>query len=316
MTSSYAASDVADSFEDLSSLSSNKDIESLVLATVYNDDDDDDVDKNKKSTDTTNPGAEGTATKENDKDNYTRVDDVDDDFVDLVGADVEDEGDVLSEGWDSSRSASPEPQDVHQDSSTLPAFEQPENQASTRLLDNRDTKKNKNPTATTIAKTATRSNTNPTLTSLIPKIKIRMTKGILAALNKPAPSASVALVSSTPPNRVVTTSSHLRLVRQNAIKTTTTTTDTATSLGGAEPKKTVVANHQTTGAPDQTAVPTAIVDPSVPSATAAAFIATEKTQKQEKSDGICKAIRRSTGKRCTRHDRHDGYCSTHRLLVK
>ncbi|KAF9140944.1 hypothetical protein BG015_001461 [Linnemannia schmuckeri] len=316
MTSTYAASDVADSFEDLSSLSSDKDIESLVLATIYNDDDDDELDKNSKSTNTTNTEAEGTATKEDD----------DDDFVDLVGADVEDGGDVLSECWEFSHSISPEPQDSHRDSTTLLESSQPE-KAPTRLLENRSTKKKKGPSATTTAKVVTSNNTNLPLTSSIPKIKKRMMKDILAPLNKPVPSASVVIASSASPNRVVAIPSRLRQPRQKAAKITTTTTATATFPDAvsapspqakkyAEPKKAVAASHQATGALDQTAVPTAIVGPSVPSAIAAAFTITDKTQKQEESDGICKAIRRSTGKRCTRHGQHGGYCSTHRLLVK
>lgn len=324
MTSTYDASDVADSFEDLSSLSSDKDIQSLVLATTYSDDDDDDLSKNSKATDNNKPEANGTKKKEEDGVHPAKVNDVDDDgFVYLAGADVEDEEDILSEGWESSRSTPPELQCAHQNLFTKPEPSLPKNQASILLHQNNDTNNSndkEDPIATTTAK-ATTNNSNPTSASSIPRSKMRMTKDILAALSNPIPSASVAIASSPSPDRVLATPSRLRLVRQNAANTTATTPD-ATSVPSpqakqnAKRKKAVLTKLLVASTVDQPTAPTATVGPSVSSATAAATVTTEKTQQQEDGDGICKAIRRSTGKRCIRHGEHDGYCSMHRLLVK
>ena len=330
MTSNYDASDVVNSFEDLSSLSSNKNIESLVLATTYSDDDDDDLRKNTKSTDNNSLKANGAEKKEEDGNYPTKVDDDDDDgFVDLVGADVEDEEDVLSEGWESSRSTPPEPQCAHQDLSIKPASP-PKNQASNRLHQDDDTDNSndkKDPIATTKAKANTNYNINLTSTSSIPRIKTRMTKDILAALNKPNSSGSVAIASSPPLDRVVVTPSRLRLARQKAANKATSATATATTPDDAsvpspqtkqiaKPKKTVPTKHLVASTVDQPAAPTATVEPSVSLATGAASTTTDKPQLQEQGDGICKAIRLPTGRRCTRYGRHDGYCSMHRFLAK
>ncbi|KAF9119024.1 hypothetical protein BGX30_004141 [Mortierella sp. GBA39] len=236
MASTYDASNVADSFEDLSSLSSNKDIESLVLATTYSDDDDADLGKNSRATDNNTPEAHGTEKKEEEVDHPPKTDDDDDDgFVHLVGADVEDQGDVLSEGWESSLSTSPEPQCAHQDLSTKPEPLLPKNQASNRLHQGDDTINShdkKDPSEMTTAKATTNNNTNPTSASSIPRIKTQTNEDNLASLNKPIPSASVTKASSSPPDRVVATSWRLR-VAQNAAKIATRATATATTPGDA-----------------------------------------------------------------------------------
>ncbi|KAF9537037.1 hypothetical protein EC957_008969 [Mortierella hygrophila] len=322
MASTCDASNVADSFEDLSSLSSNKDIESLVSATTYSDDDDDDPGKNSKATGNNNPEVHGTEKKE-EVDNPTKTDDDnDDDFVHLVGADVEDEEDILSEGWESSLSTSPEPQCSHQDLSTL----LPKNKASSRLHQDDDTNNSydkKDPSETTTAKATTNNNTNPTSASSIPRINIQMNKDTPAELNKPIPSASVAIASSPPPDRVI--ASLWQHVVQNAAKVATRATATATTLDDAnvpspqaeqvaEPK-TVLTDLQVSITVNQPAPPTATVEPSISSATGVVFTTTDMTQWQE-DNGICKAILPSTGKRCTHHCRHDRYCSTHSFLAK
>ncbi|KAK3833081.1 MAG: hypothetical protein JOS17DRAFT_741467 [Linnemannia elongata] len=322
MTSTYDTSDVADSFEDLSSLSSDKDIESLVLATTYSDNDDDDLGDDCKASDN-HLEVNGKEKKEENGDHPTKVNDDDDDddgFVDLAGTDVEDVDDVLSVGWESSRSTSPEPQCVHLNLFTKPESSLPENQASNRLGQDDDTSNSndkKDPVATTTEE-ATTNNTKQTSASSIPRIITRMTKDISAAFNLPIPSASVAIVSLTPPERVVATPSHLRPGRQKAANTTTPDDGSVPSpqaKHNTEPKKAVRTKLSVASTVDQPTVPSATVEPSVSSATGAAAITTGKNKQQEEGDSICKAIRRSTRKRCTRHGRHDGYCSTHRLLV-
>ncbi|KAG9061956.1 hypothetical protein KI688_006673 [Linnemannia hyalina] len=313
MASTYDASNVADSFEDLSSLSSNKDIESLVLATTYSDDDNDDLGKNSKATDNDNPEAHGTE-KKAEVDNPIKTDDDNDDgFVHLVGADVQDEEDVLSEGWESSLSISPEPQCAHQDLSTKPEPLLSENKASNRLHQDDDTNNShdkKDPSETTMAKATTNNNTNPTSASSIPRIEMQMNKYIPAALNKPIPPILVTIASSPPPDRVV--ASLWQHVVQNAAKVATRATATATTPDDAsvpspqakqvaEPKKTVLTKLQVTGTVNQPAASTVTVEPSISPATGAAFTTTDMTQWQEEDNGVCKAILPSTGKRCTRH---------------
>ncbi|KAK5805537.1 hypothetical protein F5H01DRAFT_417016 [Linnemannia elongata] len=294
MTSTYDASDVADSFEDLSSLSSDKDIESLVLATTYSDDDDGDLGKNSKATDNNNNNAEanGTERKEEGGGLSTKEDDDDDDgFVDLIGADVEDEEYVLSEGWESLRSTSPEPQYAHQGLSTKPEPSLPKNQASNRLHQDDDAKNSndkKNPIARMTAKTTTNNNTNPTSGLSIPRRKVRMAKDNFAALSKSIPSASVAINSSPPSDCVVISPSRLRLVHRKAVSNTTSATATATTPDDAnvrlfrskknmEPKKAVRIKLPVASTVDQPTAPTATFEHSVSSATGAAVTTTEKT---------------------------------------
>ncbi|KAG0077783.1 hypothetical protein BGZ90_006524 [Linnemannia elongata] len=292
MTSTYDASDVADSFEDLSSLSSDKDIESLVLATTYSDDDDGDLGKNSKATDNNNnPEANGTERKEEGGGHSTKEDDDDDDgFVNLIGTDVEDEEYVLSEGWESLRSTSPEPQYSHQGLSTKPEPSLPKNQASNRLHQDDDANSNdkKNPIARTTAKTITNNNTNPSSGLSIPRRKVRMAKDNFAALSKPIPSASVAINSSPPSDCVVVSPSRLRLVHRKAVSNTTSATATATTPDDAnvplfrakknmELRKAVRIKLPVASTVDQPTAPTATFEPSVSSATDAAVTTTEKT---------------------------------------
>ncbi|OAQ26612.1 hypothetical protein K457DRAFT_21991 [Linnemannia elongata AG-77] len=293
MTSTYDASDVADSFEDLSSLSSDKDIESLVLVTTYSDDDDGDLGKNSKATDNNNnPEANGTERKEEGGGRSTKEDDDDDDgFVDLIGADVEDEEYVLSEGWESLRSTTPEPQYAHQGPSTKPEPSLPKNQASNRLHQDDDAKNSndkKNPIARTTAKTITNNNTNPTSGLSIPRRKVRMAKDNFAAISKLIPSASVAINSSPPSDCVVVSPSRLRLVHRKAVSNITSATVTATTPDDAnvrlfrakknvEPKKAVRIKLPVASTVDQPTAPTATFEPSVSSATGAAVTTAEKT---------------------------------------
>ncbi|KAH7028714.1 hypothetical protein BKA57DRAFT_523935 [Linnemannia elongata] len=293
MTSTYDASDVADSFEDLSSLSSDKDIESLVLATTYSDDDDGDLGKNSKATDNNNnPEANSTERKEEGGGHSTKEDDDDDDgFVDLIGADVEDEEYVLSEGWESLRSTSPEPQYAHQGLSTKPEPSLPKNQASNRLHQDDDAKKSndkKNPIARTTAKTTTNNNTHPTSGPPIPRRKVRMAKDNFAALSKLIPSESVAINSSPPSDCVVVSPSRLRLVHRKAVSNTTSATATATTPDDAnvllfrakknmELRKAVRIKLPVASTVDQPTAPTATFEPSVSSATGTAVTTAEKT---------------------------------------
>lgn len=349
MTTIYATSDVADSFEDLSSLSSDKDIESLVLATTYSDDDgDNDIGKDITPTDASskiNSKTGGPAKKEdeqegevNQKANGTGSDE--DDFVDLAGADVEDEEEeegVLSEGWESSRSSTPEPQDAHQASSPWSDLLLPENQTLSRHLENDSANSSKVSIAAAAAmvnaRTKTSTNPTPKTSSLIPRIRIRMSSDILAKLYKPTPSASVTISPSPPSDRAVATPSRLGLAPQKATKISTTSvmaiaTTTATTLDtgkvpppqdkkNVEPKMALLATLPFTSTINETPAPETIVEPGALTATSAGTATTtDNPQTQEEGDGKCKAIRRSTGKRCAYSGQHGGYCRTHRLLVQ
>ncbi|KAG0288320.1 hypothetical protein BGZ96_007876 [Linnemannia gamsii] len=346
MTTFYAASDVADSFEDLSSLSSDKDIESLVLATTYSDgDDDNDFGKNVKSTDDSsknNSKAGGPAKKEEEQvreENQKAYDtgSDDDDFVDLNGADVEDKDEevlVLSEGWDSSRSTTPEPQDAHQAPSSWSNLLLSNYQTTSRRHENDSADSNKDSiaAATTLVNTTTKTSTNPIpmTSSLIPRIRIRMTSDILAKLNKPIPSASVTIVPSLPPDRVVATPSRLGLARQKVTKiptksATATATATTPDIGkfpslrdknDVGPKMAVLATFPPPSTVNETPTFDTTIKPAASTATSPGAATTTGTpQMQEESDGKCKAFRRSTGKRCNYSPRHGRYCSKHRLFV-
>jgi hypothetical protein len=316
MTTVYAASDVADSFEDLSSLSSDKDIESLVLATTYDDDDDDnDLGNNTKSADDSSNNSSKTSVpakeeEEQEGEENQKVDKPssdDEDLVDLAGADVEDDEDenVLSEGWESTRSTTPEPQGSHQGLSSCFDLSLPEKQmTSPRPHDIDSANDSKDSTAAEKAMTNTSTNANtiptPMTSSPIPRIRIRLTSDIFAEFNKPSPSKSVMIASSLPPDRVAVTSSRLRLAGPKATKISTTSVTATPESGNVtsprdqkdmEPKKAVLITLPTTP-PDTTTT-------------------TDNAQTQEEGDSKCMAIRRSTGKRCIRKGRHNGYCRTH-----
>ncbi|KAF9901359.1 hypothetical protein EC991_006250 [Linnemannia zychae] len=228
MTSTCASSEVADSFEDLSSLSSDKDIESLILATTYDDDDLSVYNNNNSTSDISCSGydAEGTDTKLEANEAVEvagKEVDVheDDDFVDLRIDDEEDEVDVFSEGWESPHSASPEPQqNDRQDrpsSSPLPLennlgqmslsdIPQFKNTVTASSQKNMDTEMAMdNPVKSTRA-----SKLNSSTVVMIPKI--RMSKDIFAAVRKPI--LTTISSSTTPPSATAAPSPALQ--RANA----------------------------------------------------------------------------------------------------
>ncbi|KAG0275122.1 hypothetical protein BGZ95_009167 [Linnemannia exigua] len=355
MTSTCASSEMADSFEDLSSLSTDKDIESLILATTYDDDDlcgrdNDNTSANKPISQYEDNNDEDIITNKYEVDGTTKtVEEMeDDDFVDIVLGDEEDEAGVLSEGWESSRSESPEPQQGNQRAlpflpDTRP-LEDHQGQSSLSQIapqEDNSTSNNKEdpPAAETVEPHANTA-------SMIPKM--RMTKDIFAAALKmpfspsspstPTPSAVLPPPASSPaPKRVIATPSRIRQIRTQPTSSIMgsffTTPDSGSSSSSSSSSQSrvkmdssilkraiSVTAHPRLRLIDITSNATPIKANDVPMMTPPLAEAPEQVQVQEDgqeedSEGICQAIRRSTGKRCTRLGQHSGYCQTHCLLV-
>ncbi|KAG0368149.1 hypothetical protein BGX24_002939, partial [Mortierella sp. AD032] len=359
MTSTCASSEMTASFEDLSSLSSDKDIESLILATTYDDDDlcasNNNNNKSHKSTNETaskgenNDKAEiidntsevsGTAEKAEEEE----VDDMEEyDFVNLVLEREEDEADVLSEGWESSRSASPEPQQGDQrvftslpDAQSLENYQGHSSLPQTILQEDIYTSNSKEDSP---AAESTEPNSNTA--SMIPKL--RMTRDIYAVLQNlalpsststPIPSVLLPQPAQSPaPQRMVATPSRIRLIRTQPPSSTVTpfipTPDNGSSSSPYQGKKNSpelkkairITAYPCILRPINTTTTTTVTKANdVPMMTPPLAAAPEQVQVQvdkqkEESMDVCKAIRRSTGERCTRLGRHTGYCQTHCLMV-
>ncbi|KAF9131644.1 hypothetical protein BGW39_001549 [Mortierella sp. 14UC] len=376
MTSTCASSEVTDSFEDLSSLSSDKDIESLVLATTY-DDEDNCVDNNQSTKVAARNKDESKNVAEN-TDNKPKVDEAakeietevdgseEDDFVDIVMDDEEDEEDVLTEWWESSRSASPESQrddqqdfppsgpllvESHQDHTSMSEVSLLKSTTSASPHENLDANKNNFKDDPTTAAAAT-AEPHTILASMIPKMRI--SKDIFAAVRKAAPTSSSRIITipsaTAPPSpalqRAMGTTSRIRSTRTQPTGSTVASFITSPNSGSSsisssspgnkyspDPKKPVTfASYRrlmrTANATATPATPAKAIGAPVKTLPLAAG-APEKAQVPEQSQGqewqeeeeeedgkgVCRAIRRSTGKRCTRLGRHAGYCQTHRLMV-
>ncbi|KAK3834076.1 MAG: hypothetical protein J3R72DRAFT_494591 [Linnemannia gamsii] len=366
MTSTCASSEMAASFEDLSSLCSDKDIGSLILATTYDDDDlcasnnnnnnnNNNNKSHKSSNETTSKGENndkaesidntseesGTAEK---AEGEEEVDDMEDyDFVNLVLDGEEDEADGFSEGWESSRSASPEPQQGDQrvltslpDAQSLENFQGHSSLPQTILQEVIYTSNSKEGSP---AAESTEPNSNTA--SMIPKL--RMTRDIYAALKNlalpssststPIPSVLLPQPAQSPaPQRIVATPSRFRLIRTQPPSSTVAsfipTPDNGSSSspyqgkkGSPELKKAIrVTAYPCILRPINTTTTTTVTKANdvlmmTPPLAAAPEQVQVQVDGQKESMDVCKAIRRSTGERCTRLGRHTGYCQTHSLVV-
>ncbi|KAF9094096.1 hypothetical protein BGX23_002534 [Mortierella sp. AD031] len=304
MTSTYAPSEVADSFEDLSSLSSDKDIESLIMATSY--DDDDYLTGNSNLDSNNNPAQDRTAEEEESS--------MDEDFVDIAGAVVEDEADILSEGWEFSCPSTPDSQEDQQDDPPRPS------KAGSPLSTSQPTveKSTSRPAGASGQETTSANTTTNFSSSSIPRM--RMSKDIFAAFQKslqptPVSKSGTSLSSSTSSSRLP--APRFRPIRLQTTSTSTSSTSTPTP-GTASPvraKKAFIAKRLINFPADTKVTMT----PPLPGKSVTQTSVSDQLgqgqmpeEEEEEEVVLCKAIRRSTGKRCTRPVRHAGYCKVHR----